>query len=736
MLCSWSLYAAHIIGGEITYACLGGDKYRFTMKIYRDCAGDGAPFDSTPNSNASPGTVTVFHGTQIYSILILQAPVVTSIDPEISNPCLVMPPGICVEEGVYTFELILPKSDQSYTISYQRCCRNNTISNIVNPGQVGATYTIELTPKAQQVCNSSPTFNNFPPIVICAGEDIDFDFSATDPDGDQLVYEFCAPFKGGGANTDQPEIPTGVAPNPDLPPPYLPVNFISPPYSPLNPMGGDPQVAIDPVTGLITGVPTVLGQFVVGVCISEYRNGQLLSVVRRDFQFNVAMCDPTVVADIAEDSTITKVGKQFNVVNVCGATQVVIENESYQQQYIDQAYWEFFIDGSWQTIEQWDATLTLPGLGTYEGLLVLNPNTDCGDTAYVQVNVFPFLEADFTYAYDTCSAGPVQFTDLSVSGAGPDSIVQWRWDFAQLDTSSLQHPSFTFPQPGYHEVQLTVRDVNNCEDSRTHTIPYFPVPKTLIVAPTTFDGCQPAQIFFDNLSTPISEEYDIWWDFGDGGTSMEISPTYVYRDTGLYTVALSVVSPLGCQTDTVFYNWIRVRPSPIAAFEYSPQVISRFDPEVDFYDRSQGAVKWEWIFPDGTISFLPNVRYVFPDTGLQEVVQVVTHLSGCTDTARALIDVIPDVRFFLPNAFSPNHDGVNDFFRGAGVVEGIKRFHLTIWNRWGELVFETTDPDEEWNGQIDNTDLPAPEGVYVVVVTMISPRGQLLEYRGFVTLIR
>ncbi len=736
LLWAWALQAAHIIGGEITYTCLGNDTYRFTMKIYRDCAGGGAQFDSAPNSNSLPGTVTVFHGTSIYTIITLQAPVVTSIQPEISNPCLVVPPGICVEEGVYTFTLTLPKSNQSYTVSYQRCCRNNTITNIVDPGNVGATYTIELTPEAQQVCNSSPSFNNFPPIVICAGEDIDFDFSATDPDGDQLVYEFCAPFKGGGPNTGQPTLPTGVAPDPDLPPPYIPVNFISPPYTPLNPMGGDPQVTIDPNTGLITGVPTTLGQFVVGVCVSEYRNGELLSVLRRDFQFNVTTCDPTVVADIAEDTTVVKQGRTFSVVNACGATQVTIDNTSYQQQYIENVYWEFFIDGAWQTINQWDATVSLPGIGSYDGQLILNPNTDCGDTAYVQINVFPSIEADFTYDYDTCMAGPVQFTDLSSSDAGPGSIVQWQWQFGDGGGSTARHPSYTYPEPGYHDVSLTVTDTNSCSATTTRTISYFPVPRTLIVSPTTFNGCQPAEIFFDNLSSPINEEYDIWWEFGDGGTSTEISPVYVYQDTGVFTISLSVVSPLGCETDTVFYDWIRVRPSPTADFTYSPTIVSRFEPTVTFTDQSRDAVKWEWFFPDGTVATLPDVVHTFPDTGMQEVMLVVTHLSGCTDTARAFIDVIPDIRFFLPNAFSPNYDGVNDFFRGAGVLDGVQDFHLSIWNRWGELIFETTDPTESWNGRKQNTGAEAPPGIYVVVATMRSPRGEQLEFRGFVTLVR
>ncbi len=204
----------------------------------------------------------------------------------------------------------------------------------------------------------------------------------------------------------------------------------------------------------------------------------------------------------------------------------------------------------------------------------------------------------------------------------------------------------------------------------------------------------------------------------------------------MFTISLSVISPLGCETDTVFFDWIRVRPAPKAGFDYAPAVVSRFEPTVTFTDRSQDAVQWAWFFPDGTTATTPNVVHVFPDTGLQEVIQVVIHPSGCTDTARATIDVVPDIRYFLPNAFSPNYDGVNDVWRGAGVLDGVRDFHLTIWNRWGELIFETTDPTASWNGRTHNTGAEAPPGIYVAVATMRTPRGEKIELRGFITLLR
>ena len=737
--------ARHIIGGNMTYTCLGGDDYRFTLKVYRDCnCTMCAEFDQL-------AYVAVYRcGNNINCNNLGQNSYFTRVDVPIQSeqpveapdyPCLI-PPNICVEEATYVFELNLPASDESYHISYQRCCRNETITNIINPDDSGATYTIELTPEAQVECNDSPVFNDFPPTVICVDAELEFDHSATDPNGDQLVYEFCSPLLGGGPLLDPANYETceGANPNPACPPPYGTVNFQAPTYTALNPMGGSPVISIDPVTGVITGRPQITGQFVVGVCVSEYRNGELLSQVFRDFQFNVAPCDPTVIADILEDAMI---GQQEFVVNSCGNETITFQNQSFQQVFIDQFEWRFDVGNEQLSFSgaspsaspgNWSPTVTFPGVGQYEGQLILNPDTDCGDTANIFVNVFPAIEADFSFEYDTCIAGPVQFTDLSFTGA--DEITNWFWQFGDGGVDSLQNPSHVYQIPGDIPVTLTVTDNNECQASTTQILPYYPVPSLIVVAPSSFTGCTPAEIFFNNLSFPIDSTYDITWDFGDGNFGSAISPFHIYEDPGIYTVNVEIVSPIGCQTDTIFPNLITVLPSPEAGFTFSPEEPSNIEPTVTFTDESFEAARWNWDFGNGATSTVPSPVYTYPDTGLYEVVQVVTHVSGCTDTLIQYIDVKPEVRYFIPNAFTPNNDSVNDEYLGVGIMEGATNFRMTIWNRWGELVFEATDPDEGWNGRKNNVGRDSPAGVYVVLVQFNGPRGELFELKGFATLIR
>ena len=725
-----SLNAAHIIGGEMTYVCQGPDPnngaaqvYVFTMKVYRDCQGGGADFDSAPGAFTT-GTVSIFEGNSQFSIMDigLDAPVVTEINNDTGNPCVIIPPGICGEQGVYTFIVSLPVISESYHVVYQRCCRNNTITNIFDPGDSGATYTVELTPEAQLVCNDSPTFNNLPETIICVNQELSIDHSAFDPDGDQLVYSFCSPLLGGST--------ASVAPNPDMPPPHDDVQFILPNYSALNPLGGSPQVVINTFSGLITGVPTEQGQFVVGICVQEFRNGVLLSTVQRDYQFNVAFCEPTVTADIDGVDE----GEAY-LYHSCVDSTLTLINESTDEAFIDEYLWTFDINGNQPlSFSTRDITVTFPGPGFYPGLMIVNPGTECSDTAIIEVTITPPINPAFVFDYDTCIAGPVDFQDLTI--LTNSAIDTWDWDFGDNNISSETNPSHMYQDPGLVPVTLTVTDTIGCSEAVTEMVNWFPVPPLIIIEPSSFVGCPPAEVEFINLSTPIDDTYDIRWDFGDGGVDTSISPTHIFENPGLFDINIEITSPIGCYTSRQFLDWIHIDSLPIADFSFSPDRASNFEPEVVFTDESIRAAQWDWTFDQYGSTILQNPTYVFPDTGLMEIQLVITHIYGCVDTMIQYVDVEPKVTYFLPNAFTPNEDAKNEFFRGGGYFRGLRDFDIKIMNRWGGVVFESSDPSEGWNGLKNNTGRMSPNGVYLVYVRFIGPRGMPKELKGYATLIR
>jgi len=206
---------------------------------------------------------------------------------------------------------------------------------------------------------------------------------------------------------------------------------------------------------------------------------------------------------------------------------------------------------------------------------------------------------------------------------------------------------------------------------------------------------------------------------------------------GIHTVSLEIRSPIGCFTSATFPNLIEIEASPTAGFIMTPEVINSLNPTATFTDLSSGgAAGWYWDFCGEGRSFNQSPTYTFRDTGICDITQVVFHPNGCTDTLVKTIDIESIVQFFLPNAFTPNYDGKNEVYKPEGISLGASSYSLTIWSRWGEEVFATTDPEGGWNGRKNNTGQEMPVGVYLCVLKYKDARKRPNEMREFVTLLR
>lgn len=706
--------ATHIIGGELYYDCLGGNTYRITLKIYRDCYLGQAPFDD-------PAKITVWTGTGGYlQVIELPFPGSTNVPFISSNPCFQAPPNVCVEQAIYQTVVTLPNSPSGYIFAYQRCCRNNTIVNIVDPGNTGATYT-EQVPSAD-LCNNSPRFTNFPPIALCIGEPLIFDHSATDPDGDSLVYELCTTFDGATPNDPQPLITS--------PPPFSPITFQAP-YNASSPIASVPPAAIDPNTGILTVTPTQIGQYVVAVCVSEYRNGVLIGTHRRDFQFNVTNCLSNVTSDNELPASFINVG---NVYESCDGLTVPFENNSVNGQFY---YWDFGVPAiTSDTSVAFEPTYTYPNSGTYTIMLVANPGYFCADTDYVTIHIRDLMDIDFT-------AGPGQCIDgnswnFNATGIIPAGTT-FNWDFTASGipaTSFAQNnPGVTFINPGFHTVTLAA-DYDGCVDTAIHEVLVYGHPTVTIDVDTT--GCVNYDAHFTADVDSAFNNLVYNWTFGDGGTSNEEDPIHIYFNPGNYSVTYQLISLTGCQ-DTININrpnWIDVFPVPTAGFTVEPTEQSIFWPHFYFTDESTDGVIDCWMYYDnGDIqNNCADGWYVYTDTGHYDVMQIVYNSYMCPDTMIIPIVVKPEFVFNIPNTFTVNADNLNDGYRGKGI--GIKEYDLRIYDRWGRCIFHSSDIYEEWDGSVNNKGATCPEDVYVYAVDIVDVFDEKHKFRGKVLLLR
>ncbi len=756
------LQAGHIVGGEVTYVCRGflNDDPSTNIKVYdvkinayRDCVGRAAWFDGDPtgfgpppgNERSVEGHITVYQGTTLVIPTLeitLERDQVNQVAIDVGNPCLTVTEEICQQIGVYEFTVELQVSNEPYTITYQRCCRNGEINNLVEPAVIGITYFIDITPEAQQRCNGSPEFNSDPPIAFCLNEPFQIDLGAADREGDSLVYKFCSPIVGGGDDLGDDGEGNPLYPEVESSPPYAAAAFRSPQFDLTNQLGRGSALSINAATGLLEGEAIFRGIYSLAVCVEEWTRGAnpiLLSETKREFQLGVNLCETQLNGDLLE-TAIDADGRFF--IRQCELGEFTIINESTNVDFITSYSWS--LEGPSGTITGKDrdfiAEITIPG--TYEGIMILNEEAsaeNCIDTVFFAVGIYPEVTADFGFVEPGCDDEPIDFTDLSTVDA-PSTIVDWMWDFREgNDPLRQQNPQYRYRTPGAFPVELSVVDNNGCTADTTKVVTYFPSPRTLLVEPAEDFGCAPFTKAFVNLSRPVNDQYSFEWAFGDGGTSAEQNPSHLYENVGLYDVYLSITSPTGCFGDTVFQNLVDVRTVPTAGFEWTPAEPTNLMPDFRILDRSVEANRFRYILRDRTgrqlfSTQLADFDYTLRDSSTVLITQVATHPGGCSDTiTRALRQKLVNT-FFMPDAFTPNGDGLNDFFLPEGVLTGITEYRMRIWTRWGELLFSTNELKSGWDGSFNGTS--SPGGSYFWDAQYIDVGGEFQEVKGGVVIFR
>lgn len=376
----------------------------------------------------------------------------------------------------------------------------------------------------------------------------------------------------------------------------------------------------------------------------------------------------------------------------------------------------------------WDNGITdgvafAPPIGINNYVVVGTDANNCENTDTVQVQVYadPVVNAgaDFTVC---------QGTSITLNGTGANTYI---WDNGVFDGVAFNiNTTTTFT--------VTGSTAEGCEDTDQITVSVTPTP-IVNFAPNINLGCSPFLVTFTNTNIPGTT---CAWDFGNGITSNACGPvSTVYMNEGCYTVTMVATTGNGCVGQTTINNVVCVAPDPVAAFVVNPATLSQINPSATMINMSSGAASYLWTFGDGggANTFAPTHLYPTDEAGTYIITLIATSNIGCTDTAYGEIVVEPALTHYVPNSFTPgNDDGINPTFKpvlsSSFQMEG---YTFSIYDRWGQLMFRTADPDLGWDGRFGPNNKLIESGIYVWKLEFMSISSKkTISEMGHVLLLR
>ncbi|MBN2682870.1 MAG: PKD domain-containing protein [Bacteroidales bacterium] len=352
----------------------------------------------------------------------------------------------------------------------------------------------------------------------------------------------------------------------------------------------------------------------------------------------------------------------------------------------------------------------------------------------VCVDVYPAITVNVTTNHPVICEGESAILVASATG-GNGGPYDFYWNVSSENTSSITVSP-------YDSTMYVVYATDNCgSPSSTAMVPVkVEYPPYVNVIPDT-SGCAPITVTFHNM---VADDTGVsyLWTFNDPASGLSnvstlSDPTHLFLNPGNYDVTLVASSPNGCSTTITYDNLVQVYPVPVADFHADPYVTSLFHSRIEFYEQaSEEVTSWIWSFGDGFVSNVTNPEHTYQEPGTYDVLLVVSTNHNCVDSITKEIIILEEVTFYAPNAITPGNGGRNQFFYVVGNGLEEETFHMFIYDRWGEVIFETTDFYEKWNGRYNGTGDYVELGTYTWLVNIMDVNGVQHEYVGAVTVIR
>lgn len=736
--------STHIVGGDFTYRFLAPNLFELNLTLYRDCNGT-AQFDNTIIIGVYDRVTNLRTDTLEMSL--------TSVNSlQLAGSQCSPPPEICVESGTYIESITIPDNPNGYYLSWERCCRNHSVVNIDNPGATGMVFYMEMPDPALQ--NSSPYFLNDPLPYMCENHPFEYNFGGADPDGDSLTFELVYP-SSGNSNQTYPILPTPVAG------PYSNAVFL-PSYSLANVCGGTVPLTIDLFTGNIQAVTNYVGIYAMAELVREFRNGVQIGCIRREIEVTVIVCDGNVPPEVSALSNGQPANANYEIYEsdtVCFTVKGTDSDDSlfitysgdcfaggstpppFAQTSTASGFKQATTDFCWFTgcgqaranpyeitFDIKDNGCPLPISSVYKVNILVKPvplpaplNLLCisfpddhtalvrwTDTASNPAFVSHYL------LYRSVSGGPFVLLDTitnRMAGLHADTTA---YDHEHLNYCYYVVAVNTCELPGANSITLCSDDSKN---KFPNYIEYVTVTgkESVDLRIETFNNSSMCTFYIyrkENDPAAAFMHYqtvngltDHTWTDNDVNTLQKSYCYYLTNENACHNM-----SPESNEACTILLTGHAVPfVNTIHWTEYVNWRGGVFDYEI--YRKKVSSVSFdkltnvEYVVFDWVDDVLDNNdgRYTYLVRGLEGP----GGNNAESKSNELVLDQPPLV--FAPNAFTPNDDNANESWGISTVF--IRDFTLRIFNRYGEVVYFSTDKNDSWDGTFRGK--VAPQGVYV-----------------------
>lgn len=835
-ICVGQIFASHIVGGDFSYRHISGDTYELKLKMYRDCSSQ-SQFDQTLS-------IGIFDKVTNQRIKLISLPR-TIIYPIKYNTSCINPQLRCVETGIFKGQFTMPASQfnntAGYYVAWERCCRNNIIKNIVNPGNTPMAFYMELPSPypgggGLQV-NNSPEFTRDPLSYLCINEPFKYDFKAIDVDGDSLHFSIITPLAGGNTSGGGGGNPGPVS----VPGPYDDIIWQNT-YGPSTGkyMNGAPDLAIESSKSVIYIVPKQIGVYVISILCEEFRDGVKIGEVRRELQLEVIVCPPrfkpVISTSLTNNTMLFTVGQQscfdlngidgnnteilkyrvdttgaykllskgafFNPADASGMSTLttkfcwtpICPLDTTDGTFIDFILYDnscpFSQDDTVRVNFQFQSVANaVPKIKTSLANNILNARID-------EQNCFQILGIDSNAADQIIMSAKFLNTDLFAQGATFPSLVMGQ---KNISAEFCWTPDCTTKLDSNTYLEIVITD-NSCPKEGTDTLlvkinllplaneapvlqasslagskidPQGNVTATInqevcvAIIGSDFDIDDQIDVYLQNVNYDFlangatfrlidqvqgEKQYEFCWTPNCDNMYMAGSPSvdFLIRDNKCQNEKFDTLRinvnyelpknniPAIIKPDSAIYHLNAGYAQTITItgkdFDIEDDIILSAEP---LFAAGQ-AITTDFNSVSGKDS-VSSLFTIYPDCGItgdQDYPVRFKLLSNkfCNEYDTIYKTVIfkvnplePIDRPYIPNAFSPNNDNINDVFKIYFADRTVcpAAFKIQIFDRWGKILFESDDPSFQWKAEGMSL------GAYVYVIKIGD-----VSFSGFVALVK